>query len=155
MDWYYGIFFLVAAFLQQQLEGFVTAFSCSVIAFFGEQAIRYLVIEGFHLFMAAGVLDLILLFIACSFIKTKIGTILFFTSFLSCMVNVLFYCSYSPSGLQFYHDIRPYYSTINALLFEVLLYTCLVQSRLYPLLKKKFPIKKDLNWLLETDKWRR
>lgn len=129
MEYYYGIAFLLLAFLQDHAEGFVVSISCSVVAFFSELLLLSLISQGFNIFMSTALLDVMLIFISLTVVDFKLGKILLVTCVLSFFINIFYLTAYTPDTKQFYNMIKPYYHSLNIIIFEILLYSCLINSK--------------------------
>lgn len=137
-EYYYCLIFIVLAIFQEQVEGFVVSITCSILAVFSESLINHLMTLGFEQYLASSALDVALIFIGLSLITSKIGFILAMTCTLSFGLNIFYHVTVTTS-YQAYPLIFPLYSTLNIILFEVLMYACLIHSKVFPYLISKFP----------------
>ena len=145
MEYYYGIAFLSLALLQHHIEGFVVSISCSVVAFFSEVLLLSLVSQGFNIFMSTALLDVMLIFVSLTVIDFKLGKILLVTCVLSFFINIFYLTAYNPNTKDLYNLIKPYYHSMNIIIFEILLYSCLINSKARVIgewISKKFGIDK-------------
>lgn len=145
MEYYYGIAFLLLALLQDHIEGFVVSISCSVVAFFSEVLLLSLVSQGFNIFMSTALLDVMLIFVSLTVIDFKLGKILLVTCVLSFFINIFYLTAYNPNTKDLYNLIKPYYHSMNIIIFEILLYSCLINSKARVIgewISKKFGIDK-------------
>ena len=137
-EYYYCIIFVTLAIFQEQIEGFVVSITCCILAVFSEAFILHVVSYGFEHYLAASTLDLILMFLGMTMIPSRIGSILALTCAVSFGINIFYHLTVTTS-YQAYPAIFPLYSTLNIILFEVLMYACLIHSKVFPYLISKFP----------------
>ena len=135
MEYYYGVMFLIIALLQEQVEGFIITASCAVVGFFNQEILAVMIEDGYNFFIAAALIDFALILVSISMIGSKLGVIIFSACVISFSLNMLCYSSFTTAN-DLYSFIKPYYPTINLILFEAILYTCIAHSRLVPWVKK-------------------
>lgn len=154
MDLYYGIGFLLLAFVQEHVEGFLVSITCSLVGFFSNILILSLKADGINLYLAAGLLDLGLFFIFLSLIGTTVGVIASAACFLSLIFNLACYTSLFKSP-EIYALMKSYYGVVNIIIFEILLYSCLINSKAKVVgrwISKKFGIDKFIEEYNKTFK---
>lgn len=137
-EYYYCAVFIVLAIFQEKIEGFVVSMTCGIMAVFGETFINYIMSLGFQQYLANSTLDLVFIFIGISLITTRLGLVLTITCTISFVINIFYQLTITTSS-KAYPLIYPYYTTLNVILFEILLYACLVHSKVIPYLTKKYP----------------
>lgn len=138
MELYYGIMFLIVAFFQEHVEGVVVSVACSIVGFANIIIVDYIVGTGVSYYTAVMYLDIGLLIVAVNALSTPTGRLAFIAAGLSILLNVFYGNYYSEINRDIYELIKPYYTTINIIIFEVLLYACLFHSKFIPWAKDKY-----------------
>ena len=135
MEYYYGIVFVIVAIFQEQVEGFIASLTCSIVGFLGNSLTMYLVSEGYNFYYAVMLLDLGMIIIAVNILNHRVGVILFIASTISVLLNVFMGLNFTNVSSTVYDIIKPYYTIMNIIIFEILLYVCLIHSKIYPWVK--------------------
>lgn len=138
MELYYGIMFLVVAFFQEHMEGMLVSVACSVVGFTSTALVGHMVSTGIGYYTAVMYLDLGLIIVAVNALNTPTGKLAFVASTVSLVINVIYGNYYTAISSDMYELIKPYYTTINIIIFEVLLYACLFHSKFTPWAKDKY-----------------
>ena len=138
MEYYYGIVFIIVAIFQEHIEGFVVSLTCSIVGFAGNYLTLYLVSKDYNFYYAIMLIDLGLVLVAVNILSCKLGKILFVAATLSLLFNTFMWLNFSPATALVYNTIKPFYTTINVIIFEILLYSCILQSKIYPWVKIRF-----------------
>lgn len=138
MEIYYGIMFLLVAFFQEHVEGTLISVACSIVGFTNTALVNYMISAGVGHYTAVMYLDIGLLIIAVNALSTPTGRLVFIAAMVSVVVNVIYGNYYTAISPDIYELIKPYYTTINIIIFEVLLYACLFHSKFIPWVKDKY-----------------
>ena len=138
MEYYYGIMFIVIAAFQEHVEGFVVSLTCSIVGFLSSYLTLYLVAQDYNFYYAVMLIDLGMVIVAVNVLSHKIGKVLFIASTLSLLFNIFMWFNFTPATALVYNTVKPFYTTINIIIFEILLYSCLLQSKIYPWVKIRF-----------------
>lgn len=141
MEYYYGIMFIVVAIFQEQIEGFVVSLTCSIVGFVSSALIGDLVTSGYNFFYASVLVDVFMMIIAVNVLSHTIGKVLLIASLLSLLFNLFMWHNFKIDTAHIYDIIKPFYGIVNIIIFEILLYTCILHSKIYPWVKvriKKF-----------------
>lgn len=146
---YYDCVFFVGIFLQEHIKDSLTTVMCFLMSYLGIPAIDYLQYLGCGFWEAGMYFEGLFFCISIFLIGTKIGWILFTVTTISFFVNFIGYLV--PAG-EFYMWYAEHYGVINIILFEILVWACIVNSRLKPYLEKLNNLSTDfINKQLE--KW--
>ncbi len=131
---YYDIVFFVVIFLQEQIKDFISTVVCFFMSFLSLYVITYgMITYGYDFYMAAMFYEALFFFLSVFLVGSKVGVILCITTGVGFFVNFIGYLV--PNG-DFYQWYRSSYGTLNLILFEVLVWACIANSRLKPLIEK-------------------
>jgi len=130
--------FIVAAVFQEHVEGFVVSITCSILGFTSKYLTLYLINHDYSFFYATSLIDMGLIIVAVNVLSQRIGKVLFIASTISLMFNLFMWVNYNPLDPHIYEFIKPFYGIVNIVIFEVILYSCLLQSKIYPWVKIRF-----------------
>ncbi len=131
---YYDIVFFVVIFLQEQIKDFISTVVCFFMSFLSLYVITYgMITYGYDFYMAAMFYEALFFFLSVFLIGSKVGVILCITTGVGFFVNFIGYLV--PNG-DFYQWYRSSYGALNLILFEVLVWACIANSRLKPLIEK-------------------
>lgn len=146
---YYNIVFFVGMLLQEHFKDFVSTLLCFLMSVIGVPSLDYIQSLGFGYWEAGMFFEAGFFCLSIFLIGTKIGWILFTVTTISFFVNFIGYLV--PAG-EFYTWYADHYGAINIILFEILVWACIVNSRLKPYLEKLNNLSTDfINKQLE--KW--
>ena len=132
-DYYASIFFLLI-FLQDQFKGFITTVVCLIMAKSSAFGIAYLQSVGCSFYEACMFYEAIVFSVSIFLIGCRVGVILCVVSVISFFLNFVGYLL--PEQGSFYQWYYHGYGFLNIILFEVLVWTCLINSRVKPYILK-------------------
>ena len=130
---YYDVVFLIALFLQEHFKDFLSTLVCFFMSAFGKTVILLYQSWGLSYWESTMFFEATLFFLSIFLIGTRIGWILFFVTLTAFFVNFVGY--WMPKG-EFYVWYAEHYGVMNIIMFEVLVWACIVNSRLRPYLEK-------------------
>ena len=130
---YYDVVFFIALLLQEHIKDFLSTLVCFFMSTCGALVIQFYQSLGCNYWEAAMFFEASLFCVSIFLIGTKLGWILFFVTTTSFFVNFGGYLM--PSG-SFYNWYQENYGFVNTIMFEILFWGCLVNSKLKPLLDK-------------------
>jgi len=132
MEDYYSVVFFLLIFLQDHFKGFLTTLTCFVMVKTNLAVTAYLQMIGCTYYEAMMFYEAIVFAFSIFLIGCRLGVMLCVVSTISFTLNFIGYLS--PNGL-FYQWYYTSYNTINIVMFEILVWACLINSRLKPYLK--------------------
>lgn len=132
---YYNCVLFIVMFLQEQVKDFLSTVVCFLMSLLGAFCITYINSYGFTFYEAAMLYEALVASscIVLGLISCKTGLIVFTVSCVSFFVNFVGY--WLPNG-EFYFWYKSSYGYINIILFEVLVWSCIANSRLKPHIEK-------------------
>ncbi len=131
---YYDVVFFVVIFLQEHVKDFLSTLMCFLMSYLSMLVVPYLMITyGYDFYMAAMFYEALFFFLSVFLVGSKVGVILCITTGAGFFVNFIGYLV--PNG-DFYQWYRSSYGALNLILFEVLVWACIANSRLKPLIEK-------------------
>lgn len=131
-DYYASIFFLLI-FLQDQFKGFLTTIVCLIITKVNILGVVYLQDLGFTFYESCMFYEALVFMLSIYLIGCRIGVILCLVSVFSFFLNFIGYLIQEHNN--FYIWYYQSYGILNIILFEVLVWGCLINSRLKPYIK--------------------
>lgn len=133
MEDYYSTVFFLLLFLQDQFKGFMTTLVCFVMVKASTLGVVYLQMIGCTYYEACMFYEAIVFSCSIFLLGCRVGGVLCIVSGVAFFFNFIGYLA--PNG-DFYKWYYSSYSTVNVILFEVLVWTCLINSRVKPYLLK-------------------
>lgn len=132
---YYNTVLFIIIFLQEQVKDFVSTVVCFFMSVFGALCIKHLQAIGCTFYEATMFYEAIVMFSCILFwiIKSRIGFIVFIVSIISFFINFIGYLT--PNG-QFYTWYYSCYGYLNIIMFEILVWVCIINSRLKPYINR-------------------
>lgn len=131
---YYEVVFFVLIFAQEHVKDFISTLSCLLMSFLSEAIPLYFITEyNCSYYEAVMFFEAMVFFFSVLIIGSSIGVMLAITSCISFFVNFIGY--WIPFH-EFYVYYRDTYIFWNILVFEILVWCCLLNSRFAPNIKK-------------------
>lgn len=124
---YYNTVFFVALLLQEHIKDFLSTLVCFFMSSCGSLIINFYQTLGCTYWEAAMFFEASLFCVSIFLIGTRLGWFLFFITFTAFIINFVGYLT--PSG-GFYEWYKSSYGLINILMFEILFWACIVNSKL-------------------------
>ena len=131
---YYEVVFFVLIFAQEHVKDFISTLSCLLMSFLSEAIPLYFITKyNCSYYEAVMFFEALVFFFSVLIIGSSIGVMLAITSCISFFVNFIGY--WIPLH-EFYVYYRDTYIFWNILVFEILVWCCLLNSRFAPSIKK-------------------
>jgi len=131
---YYEVVFFVLIFAQEHIKDFISTVSCLFMSFLSETVPLYFMTEyNCTYYEAVMFFEALVFFFSVLIIGSRIGVMLAVVSCISFFVNFVGY--WIPLH-EFYIYYQETYVFWNVLFFEILVWTCLINSRFAPHIKK-------------------
>lgn len=132
---YYNCVLFAILFLQEHVKDFLSTLVCFLMSVTSVLAINYLSLKGFTFYEAAMFYEAGIAFscIMLCLLTCRTGLIVFTVSCVGFFVNFVGY--WIPNG-EFYSYYQQSYGFIQIILFEVLVWGCIANSRLKPYITK-------------------
>lgn len=131
---YYDVVFFAVIFLQEHIKDFISTVVCFLMSYTSMLLIPFIMINyGYDFYSSAMFYEAIFFFLSVFLIGSKVGVILCITTFTGFFINFIGYMT--PTG-DFYIWYKDSYGLLNVIMFEILVWACIVNSRLKPFIEK-------------------
>ena len=131
---YYSALFFIFIFIQEHVKDSLSTVMCFLMSYLSVDTIFILTSQyGYDFYSAAMFYEAMFFSVSIFLLGSKVGVILCITTFFGFMVNFIGYVV--PNG-DFYSWYKTSYGTLNVILFEILVWACIVNSRLKPFIEK-------------------
>ena len=134
MEFYYGLMFFILIWLQGECKGFIATSFCLLLLLSNNTISPFLENVGFDFFESSLLVDVLFLILSATLIRSYIGKVLVCVFTFSILINLI------PNIItdqDIYGIFVRVYRWLNILLFEVLLWTCITTTIIYPWMKRK------------------
>ena len=133
-DYYNCVLFLVL-FLQEHVKDFISTLVCFLMSTLSVLLADLIIQQGFTFFEAVMLYEAGIAFscVLLGLLGCRIGLILFTVSCTAFFINFVGYCI--PDG-ELYQLYKQSYGYLNVILFEILVWACIVNSRLKPYIEE-------------------
>lgn len=132
MEEYYSFVFFLLIFLQDHLKGFLSTIVCFLMVKLNTIGAAYLQMLGCSYYEAYMFYEAIVFAVSIFLLGCRLGVILCIVSAISFFVNAVGAFMYDTDFYQWYYQS---YSIINIAMFELLVWVCLINSRLNPYIR--------------------
>ena len=133
METYHFLIFTCLLFLQEGMEGFQTTVICWLLVFIDSLLFKGVSSLGFNFYETAGLVDLVFILVTCALYSCHNNLKIITVFVVSMIINVVML--QLPTNTS-YNNTLSWYKGVNIILFELLIWYCIITSRLYPYLKK-------------------
>lgn len=130
---YYSVILFSVIFLQEHIKDLLSTVACFLMSYLSLITIKYFMTLGYDFYTSAMFYEALFFSASIFLLGSKVGVILYITTFTGFMFN--FVGSIMPEG-DFYFWYKDSYGLLNIILFEVLIWGCIANSRLKPYLIK-------------------
>lgn len=139
---YYDCVLFIGILLQEQFKDFVSTVLCFLMSYSNQiiipslQAYFYTIDPStpvYDFYLSAIIYEMFFFSVGVLLINSKIGWVLMLVSFISAVVNMV---GIFLTDSEFYTWYQKSYGVMNIIMFEVLVWACIVNSRLRPYLEK-------------------
>lgn len=121
-------------FIQDHVKDFLSTVMCFLMSYLSIDAIViFSTVYGYDFYSSAMFYEAIFFFLSVFLIGSKVGVILCITTFTGFFINFIGYMT--PTG-DFYIWYKDSYGLLNVIMFEILVWACIVNSRLKPFIEK-------------------
>lgn len=126
---YYSIMLFSVIFLQEHFKDLLSTVVCFLMSYLSIITIEYFTGFGYDFYSSAMFYEAIFFSLSVFLLGSKVGVILFITTFVGFMFN---FVGYIIPKEDFYLWYKDSYGLINIVMFEVLIWGCIANSRLKP-----------------------
>ena len=132
MEDYYSVVFFLLIFMQDHLKGFLCTVTCFMMVKLNAFFAANMQFIGFTYYESYMFYEALVFAVSIFLLGSRLGVILCVTSVTAFFINFIGYLT--PNGI-FYQWYYSSYGVLQIILFEVLVWGCLINSRLKPYIK--------------------
>ena len=131
METYHFILFTLLLFVQEELEGFQTTMICWLLLLVDSLLFKWVSCLGFNFYETVIIIDLTFIILSSTLYgcHKNIRVLLVFVASLFLNIGML---QVIDEGQ--YTKMLPWYENVNTILFEMLAWSCIITSKIYPYL---------------------
>ncbi len=131
METYHFIMFTVLLFVQEEMEGFQTTIICWLLIFVDSLLFKWVSYLGFNFYETVIIIDLVFILLTSSLYGCHKNLKILLIFVISLFLN-LGMLQVTDEGQ--YTEILSWYEGINLILFEMLVWSCMITSKIHPYL---------------------
>ena len=129
MATYHFIMFTVLLFVQEEMEGFQTTIICWLLIFVDSLLFKWVSSLGFNFYETLIIIDLVFILLTSSLYGCHKNLKILLVFVISLFLN-LGMLQVTDEGQ--YTKILSWYESVNLILFEILVWSCLITSKIKP-----------------------
>ncbi len=131
MATYHFIMFTVLLFVQEEMEGFQTTIICWLLIFVDSLLFKWVSSLGFNFYETLIIIDLVFILLTSSLYGCHKNLKILLVFVISLFLN-LGMLQVTDEGQ--YTKILSWYESVNLILFEILVWSCIITSKIHPYL---------------------
>ena len=130
---YYDCVLFVVILLQEHVKDFLSTVVCFLMSYSSQIIIPILMQQGYDFYSSAILYESIFFCIGIFLIGSKVGWILVMVCFGGVLFNLV---GVFLSGSEFYSNYQKSYGVFNIIMFEILVWACIANSRIKPYIEE-------------------